>query len=61
MDEVHNDFWSSSFWKKNEKLLLMFYEWKPEIDRGDYKIIETILFTFPEEDLEIIKKTGNLL
>lgn len=56
MDEVHNDFWSSSFWKKNEKLLLMFYEWKPEIDRGDYKIIETILFTFPEEDLEIIKK-----
>lgn len=56
MEEVHNDFWSSSFWKKNEKLLLMFYEWKPEIERGDYRIIETVLFTFPKADLEIIKK-----
>jgi len=55
MEEVHNDFWTSSFWKKNEKLLLMFYEWKPDIDRGDYRIIETILFTFPEADLLIIK------
>lgn len=56
MEEVQKDFWSSSFWEKNNKLLLMFYEWKPNIDRGDYRIVETILFTFPEEDLEIIKK-----
>lgn len=56
MEEVNNDFFNSSFWKKNEKLLLMFYEWKPEIDRGDYRVIETLLFTFPEEDLLIIKK-----
>ncbi|QCR31033.1 Sau3AI family type II restriction endonuclease [Lysinibacillus sp. SGAir0095] len=61
MEEVHNDFWTSSFWKKNEKLLLMFYEWKSDIDRGDFRIIETVLFTIPEEDLEIIKKDWELI
>lgn len=56
MEEVHFDFYNSSFWKKNEKLLLMFYEWLPEIERGDYRIIKSILFTYPESDLEVIKK-----
>ncbi|MGE7623194.1 Sau3AI family type II restriction endonuclease [Viridibacillus sp. NPDC096237] len=56
IEEVNYTFETSSFWKKNQKLLLMFYEWKKELDRGDYKIIETILYEFPEEDLIIIKK-----
>ena len=56
MEEVHTHFYTSSFWKKNEKLLLMFYEWLPEIKREDYKIYKSILFTFPEADLEIIKQ-----
>jgi DNA mismatch repair protein MutH len=56
MEEVHAHFYISSFWKKNEKLLLMFYEWLPEIRREDYKIYKSILYTFPEADLEIIKQ-----
>lgn len=56
MEEVHTHFYTSSFWKKNEKLLLMFYEWLPEISREDYRIYKSILFTFPEADLEIIKQ-----
>ncbi len=54
--EVHNSFNSSSFWKKNEKLLIMFYEWIPEIKRADYKVIKSILHTYTEEDLEVIKQ-----
>jgi DNA mismatch repair protein MutH len=56
MEEAHTSFDTSSFWKKNEKLLLMFYEWLPEIDREDYQIYKSILFTYPEADLEIIKQ-----
>lgn len=56
MEEVHYDFSTSSFWKKNKKLLLMFYEWLPDINRKNYQIVKSILFTYPEEDLEIIKQ-----
>lgn len=55
MDEVKTIFSNSSFWKKNQKLLLMFYEWLPNVDRSNYHIHKSILFTFPESDLEIIK------
>ena len=56
MEEVHTEFETSSFWKKNRKLLLMFYEWKQEIERGDFRVVETILYDYPEEDLIIIQK-----
>lgn len=56
MEEVHENFETSSFWKKNQKLLLMFYEWQTELARGDFQIIETVLYEYPEEDLIIIKK-----
>ncbi|WP_035432000.1 Sau3AI family type II restriction endonuclease [Bacillus sp. UNC322MFChir4.1] len=56
MEEVHSHFETSSFWKKNEKLLLMFYEWVADIDRKDYHITKSLLFTYPEADLEIIKQ-----
>lgn len=56
MEEVHTHFETSSFWKKNEKLLLMFYEWLPGVDRKNYFITKSLLFTYPEADLEIIKQ-----
>lgn len=55
-NEVHNSFKSSSFWRKNEKLLIMFYEWIPEIKRADYRVIKSILHNYTEEDLEVIKQ-----
>lgn len=55
MEEVNYTFETSSFWKKNKNLLLMFYEWLPSVDRKDLKVIQSFLFTFPQADLEIIK------
>ncbi|QDP99697.1 restriction endonuclease [Lysinibacillus fusiformis] len=61
MTEADKNFYDSSFWKKNQKLLLMFYEWKKELNRGDYKIIETLLFEYPEKDLAVIKSDWALI
>ncbi|NCU17457.1 Sau3AI family type II restriction endonuclease [Pallidibacillus pasinlerensis] len=55
-EEVNKDFESSSFWKKNKEILMMFYEWLPNLDRSDYRIIKAYLHQYPEEDLEIIKQ-----
>lgn len=55
-DEEHNKtFKTSSFWKKNALLLLMFYLYEKEKLDIDYifKIIR--LWEFPEQDLKIIK------
>ena len=34
----------------------MFYEWVPGVDRKDFHITKSLLFTYPEADLEIIKQ-----
>ncbi|MEK4698333.1 Sau3AI family type II restriction endonuclease [Solibacillus sp. FSL R7-0668] len=56
MEEYNKTFETSSFWKKNQKLLLMFYKWVPKMDPRDYKILEAILYEYPEEDLIIIRR-----
>lgn len=61
MDEVNTSFETSSFWNKNKELLLMFYEWIPEIKRADYRIIKSYLHKFSEEDLEIIKQDWQMI
>ena len=55
-EEYKNTFEMSSFWQKNETLLILFYLWRKELNRGDYPIIKSLLHQFPEEDLLIIKK-----
>lgn len=55
MDEYKKTFLNSSFWTKNQSLLLMFYLYEEDKDRKDYEIKETIIFEFPDDDLEIIK------
>lgn len=55
MEEVNYTFENSSFWRKNKRLLIMFYLWEKEVDRSDYKIIKSILLDFPLEDLKIIQ------
>lgn len=59
--EVETPFSESSFWKKNEEILMMFYEWIPEIKRADYRILKSYLHNFTEEDLEIIKRDWHLI
>lgn len=60
-EEVEHEFKTSSFWSKNEKLLLMFYEWIPKVKRADYKILKAYLHKYPEEDLEIIRQDWELI
>ncbi|WP_085507157.1 Sau3AI family type II restriction endonuclease [Thalassobacillus devorans] len=61
----HNEalvsFESSSFWRKNEKTLILFYHWIPKLARADYKVIKAYLHTFSEEDLEIIKQDWEVI
>lgn len=60
-EEVLFNFKTSSFWTKNEKILMMFYEWIPQIKRADYKVLKTYLHRYPEDDLMIIKKDWELI
>src|SRR5699024_78518 len=50
MEEVNYTFETSSFWRKNNQLLIMFYLWEKELKKSDYKILKSVLFTFPAED-----------
>jgi len=53
--EVLNTFETSSFWTKNKSVLLMFYQWIPDVHRAEYQVLKSHLLTFSEEDLQIIK------
>lgn len=61
MEEWKVPFKDSSFWHKNNHLLLMFYLWKKdELDIDHiFKIIR--LWRFPAEDLKIIKDDWNTI
>lgn len=61
MTEADVEFEESSFWKKNQRLLIIFYLWQKEIESKDYKIIESLLYDYPEEDLEIIKSDWQII
>ncbi|WOV83662.1 Sau3AI family type II restriction endonuclease [Sporosarcina jeotgali] len=61
MEEVNKSFEDSSFWHKNRELLIMFYEWLPQVKRSDYRIIKSYLHTYAAEDLEIIKQDWELI
>ena len=61
MEEYKNTFETSSFWHKNENLNLMFYLWEEGVPRSDYKIIKHLLYTYPEEDLLIIKQDWDVI
>lgn len=61
MEEYKKDFYESSFWQKNNKLLLVFYQWKKELDKKDYVVKDIMLHEFSEEDLVIIKDDWNTI
>ena len=55
MDEVKNTFETGSFWHKNRLLMMFVYEYLKDRPRSEFPIIAADLFTYPEEDLVIIK------
>lgn len=58
---VNQEFDSSSFWKKNNNLLLVFYIYETEKEKVDYRIEIVDEWYFPEIDLEIIKKDWDVI
>jgi DNA mismatch repair endonuclease MutH len=55
MTEYLETFETSSFSKKCNIILLMLYEYIENISKSNYEIDEAVLFSFPEEDLVIIR------
>ena len=50
-----------SFKKKNDKLLVVFYEWSQDEEFYNYKILKVVLWTYPKEDLRIIQEDWNFI
>ena len=55
IEEYKNSFYTSSFWKNCNKMLLISYKQKKDVPKGNFTIDKATLFSFPEEDLLIIK------
>lgn len=56
MRECDKTFRTSAFWHKCNTMLIMPYEHRYDVPKGDYTIDEAVLFSFPEEDLKIIEQ-----
>ena len=56
MEEYDKTFRTSAFWHKCNTMLLMSYEYLADRPKGDLRIDEAVLFSFPEEDLVIIEQ-----
>jgi len=59
LKEHHLSFYESSFWQKNQSLLIMFYEYIDDIPLEQLQIMDSILYEYPEADLKIIKNDWN--
>uniref|UniRef100_UPI00404A4A23 Sau3AI family type II restriction endonuclease n=1 Tax=Gelidibacter sp. TaxID=2018083 RepID=UPI00404A4A23 len=61
LEVYKEDFETSSFWKKNAHLLLVFYLHDKDLDLLDYIIKLVDDWEYPNEDLRIIKKDWELI
>lgn len=61
MKEYNISFENSSFWEKNKKLLLMFYLYEEKRNDYNFMIIDSILHSFSDEDLLIIKNDWSII
>lgn len=64
-DEARRSFLQSSFWIKNNKLLIFFYSFirneQRNPDYPNFQILKTILHEFNEKDLAIIQQDWNII
>ena len=60
-NKYKNDFFSSHFWYKNNKIQIIWYLYEQGINKKDLKITHEKLFTFPEEDLKIVIEEWNAI
>ncbi|TDL98657.1 restriction endonuclease [Macrococcus brunensis] len=65
LEEADKTFYTSSYWTKNARLLLFFYEYKRneagKMDVWNTQIAKVDLFEIPEEDLKIVKQDWQLI
>lgn len=61
VNENWNEFFNSSFWLKNQKLLIFFYEHYHDKPKSLFKILRVMLYLYPELDLEIIKNDWKII
>ena len=56
MTEYRKTFYQSDFWHKCETMLIMSYEHKKDVPKADFVIDKAVLFSFPDEDKQIIQQ-----
>ena len=61
MEEYKNDFYTSHFWFKNNKIQIVWYLWEKNKKKKDLRVTHEILFSFPKEDLKIIINDWNTI
>ena len=61
IDVVNETFETSHLWNKSKLILLIYYLWQPNVDRLQYKINYSKLFTPPEQDIKIIRNDFNII
>lgn len=59
-DEYKHDFYDSSFWHKNEKLLIMFYLWQEGLERKDYTILKPCFTNLMIKTWPLLNEIGKL-
>lgn len=55
-NENVDDFYKSSFWKKNKRLYILFYEYINGLPKSEYKIYDELMHVFSEEDIKQVQK-----
>ncbi|MCR8848160.1 Sau3AI family type II restriction endonuclease [Rossellomorea sp. SC111] len=56
MNEFKLTFETSSFMSKAAKMLIMLYQYEPDVDISDYQIFKAFLNEFSEEDLAVMRR-----
>ena len=56
-----DNFELSSFWKKNKRLYIMFYEYMRGLPKSEYKIYDELMHVFSDQDLIQIKKDWEII
>jgi DNA mismatch repair protein MutH len=60
-NENVDNFEKSSFWKKNKRLYILFYEYIKGLPKSEYKIYDELMHVFSEEDLKQIQKDWEVI
>lgn len=56
MKVTHEGSWHDVFERKNGDLLIVFYRYEPDVPFYHFEIVKVVEWTFPEEDLRIMKE-----